>query len=474
MSSKLDCKNVNDFFLSLKEKNILFIDFRFTDILGKWHHITRAVKHTGPSDFVDGITFDGSSIHGWKDIHESDMYFIPDVTTTFIDPFTAQPTAIVYCDVIDPKTSKGYNRDPRNIAKKAEEYFRLSGMGDAAYFGPEPEFFIFDNVLVEANGNIFSSKLSSSETSDHFNKEYPNGNMGHRPLKKQGYFPCQPIDHFVDIRSEMCLVLEECGIEAVLHHHEVAASQCEIGFKFSTLVDTADQLQKFKYIVKNVADSFGKSVTFMPKPLDCDNGSGMHVHQSIWKGGKNTFAGSGYAGLSENALYYIGGIIKHGKALNAITNPITNSYKRLVPGYEAPIYLAYSACNRSASIRIPYSAGDNAKRIEARFPDPSSNPYLTCAALLMAGLDGIKNKIHPGEATEVNLYELDRKHPLKKNAVCKSLKDATEALEIDYQFLLEGGVFDEDFINTYIQMKEDEAGRMESVSPKEILEYYSC
>jgi glutamine synthetase type I len=465
-------KTIEDFFKVIEENSILFIDFRFTDICGMWHHISRAVKHTSKSEMKEGFTFDGSSIKGWRDINNSDMYFIPDVSTAFIDPFTSQPTIIVFCDVYDPSTSKGYDRDPRNIAKKAENFFRSVKIGDDAFFGPEPEFFVFDNVLIKSEGNEFQSLLSSSETLDHFSKEYPNGNSGHRPLKKGGYFPCQPTDHFQDLRSEMCLTLEECGIEAMLHHHEVASSQCEIGFKYSTLLKTADNLQKFKYIVRNVADSFGKSVTFMPKPIDSDNGSGMHVHQSIWKDGKNTFAGDKYAGLSQIALWYIGGIIKHGKALNAITNPTTNSYKRLVPGYEAPIYLAYSACNRSASIRIPYSSGDAARRIEARFPDPSSNPYLTCSALLMAGIDGILNKIDPGEATEKNLYELDRKDPLRKNSVSRSLIESIENLEKDHDFLLAGDVFTKDFIENYIELKLQEAAKMQSVSPKEIMEYY--
>ncbi|HNA29896.1 MAG TPA: type I glutamate--ammonia ligase, partial [Thiobacillaceae bacterium] len=422
-----------------------------------------------------GHAFDGSSIAGWKGIQASDMLLMPDPDTANIDPFMDEPTLILTCDVIEPDTGKGYDRDPRSIAKRAEAYLKSSGIGEVAYFGPEPEFFIFDSVTWHDDMSGSHVKIRSEEAAWSSGEQTEAGNIGHRPKVKGGYFPVPPIDSLQDIRSAMCLALEEMGVPVEVHHHEVAtAGQCEIGTKFSSLVQRADWTQVLKYVVHNVAHSYGKTATFMPKPIVGDNGSGMHCHQSIWKDGKNLFAGNGYAGLSETALYYIGGIIKHAKALNAITNPGTNSYKRLVPGFEAPVMLAYSAKNRSASIRIPHVASDKARRIEVRFPDPIANPYMAFAAMLMAGIDGILNKIHPGDPASKNLYDLEPEEEAAIPKVCHSLDMALEELDKDRAFLTAGGVFSNDFIDAYIELKMEEVTRLRMTThPVEFDMYYS-
>src|SRR3954447_14293929 len=406
----------------LKEKEVKFVDLRFTDTRGKEQHVTVPTKMFDNDKFENGHAFDGSSIAGWKGIQASDMLLMPDADTAYVDPFMDETTLNITCDVVEPSDGKGYERDPRSLAKRAEAYLKSTGLGDTAYFGPEPEFFIFDAVEWSVDMSGSYCKIFSSEAAWSGAEKFEGGNMGHRPTVKGGYFPVPPVDSLQDIRSAICLALEQMGVEVEVHHHEVAnAGQCEIGTKFESLVKRADWLQVLKYAVHNTAHAYGKTATFMPKPIVGDNGSGMHVHQSVWKEGKNLFAGNGYAGLSEFALYYIGGIIKHARALNAITNPGTNSYKRLVPGFEAPVKLAYSARNRSASIRIPYVANPKGRRIEVRFPDPTCNPYLGFAAMLMAGLDGIENKIHPGEAATKDLYHLPPEEDAKIPTVCHSL-----------------------------------------------------
>lgn len=468
-------KDYSKFFETVKNNEIKFIDFRFTDYNGKWLHITHCAEEITQDELDKGVAFDGSSVVSWKQINESDMVLLPQVDTAFIDPFAAIPTLVVTCDVIEPQDGKEYQRDPRFTAKKAEQYLKSTGIGDTAYFGPEPEFFIFDDVKYENKSNGCSYIIDSEEGPYNSNRTYEGGNMAHRSQIKGSYFDAIPLDTGQDIRSEMVEVLKEVGIAAVLHHHEVANSQHEIGFKFGTLTQTADNVQKFKYIVQNVAQSYGKTVTFMPKPIFGDNGSGMHVHQSIWKDGKNLFAGKEEANLSELALYYIGGIIKHAKAINAFTNPSTNSYKRLVPGYEAPVLLAYSSKNRSASIRIPYVPSEKARRIETRFPDPAANAYLAFAALLMAGLDGIKNKIHPGKADNRDLYALSPKELKKIPAVANSLREALQALDKDRAFLTQGNVFTNDQIDNYIELKRNELERYEQTPhPIEFEMYYNC
>lgn len=459
----------------VKDNEIKFVDFRFTDTRGKEHHVTVPSKQFDNSKFEDGHAFDGSSIAGWKGIQASDMLLMPDANSARMDPFTDEPTLIITCDVIEPADGKGYDRDPRSIAKRAEAYLKSSGIGDVAYFGPEPEFFVFDSITWSVDMSGCSVKINSSEAPWSSGLDMDGGNMGHRPVLKGGYFPVPPVDSLQDLRSAMCLALEEQGVEVEVHHHEVAApGQCEIGTKFAPLVQRADWLQIMKYTIHNVAHQFGKTATFMPKPVVGDNGSGMHVHQSVWKDGKNLFAGNGYAGLSEFALYYIGGIIKHAKALNAITNPGTNSYKRLVPGFEAPINLAYSARNRSASIRIPFVQSDKARRIEVRFPDPTANPYLAFAAMLMAGLDGVQNKIHPGEAIDKNLYDLPPEEAKKVPNVCSSLDMALEHLDKDREFLTRGGVFSNEMIDAYIELKMEEVTRFRMTThPVEFDMYYS-
>ena len=459
----------------VKDNEVRFVDFRFTDTRGKEQHVSIPAKALGDHQFVDGHAFDGSSIAGWKGIQASDMLLMPDPSTAHLDPFTDEPTLILTCDVIEPADGKGYDRDPRSIAKRADAYLKSSGIGDVAYFGPEPEFFIFDSITWNVDMSGCFVKITSAEAPWSTGLDMEGGNMGHRPPVKGGYFPVPPVDSLQDLRSAMCLALEEQGVEVEVHHHEVAApGQCEIGTKFAPLVQRADWIQILKYTVHNVAHQFGKTATFMPKPVVGDNGSGMHVHQSVWKDGKNLFAGNGYAGLSEFALYYIGGIIKHAKALNAITNPGTNSYKRLVPGFEAPINLAYSARNRSASIRIPFVQSDKARRIEVRFPDPTANPYLAFSALLMAGLDGVQNKIHPGDAVDKNLYDLPPEEAKKVPNVCSSLDMALEHLDKDREFLTRGGVFSNDMIDAYIELKMEEVTRFRMTThPVEFDMYYS-
>ena len=466
---------VADVMQMVRDNEVRFIDFRFTDTRGKEQHVSVPVSQFSESKFSEGHAFDGSSIAGWKGIQASDMMLMPDADSARLDPFRDESTLILTCDVIEPSDMKGYDRDPRSLAKRAEAYLKSTGIGDTAYFGPEPEFFIFDSVVWKTDMSGTMVKISSEEASWESGDAYEGGNMGHRPGVKGGYFPVPPVDSLQDIRSAMCLAMEEMGVEVEVHHHEVAnAGQCEIGTKFNTLTKRADQTQILKYVVHNVAHSYGKTATFMPKPIVGDNGSGMHVHQSIWKDGKNLFAGNGYAGLSEMALYYIGGIIKHARALNAITNPGTNSYKRLVPGFEAPVMLAYSARNRSASIRIPYVPSEKARRIEVRFPDPSANPYLAFAAMLMAGLDGIQNKIHPGEAADKNLYDLPPEEEAKIPKVCHSLDQALEALDKDREFLTRGGVFTNEMIDAYIELKMEEVTRFRMTThPVEFDMYYS-
>ena len=468
-------KTVADVMKMVKENEVKFVDFRFTDTRGKEQHVTVPVSHFDEDKFISGHAFDGSSIAGWKGIEASDMLLMPDPNTANLDPFYEEPTLLLSCDVLEPGDGKPYERDPRSLAKRAEAYLKSSGIGDAAYFGPEPEFFIFDQVHWHIGMDGCQVKITSEEASWTTNKDLEGGNMGHRPTVKGGYFPVPPVDSFQDMRSEMCLLLEQVGIPVEVHHHEVAgAGQNEIGTKFSTLVQRADWLQLQKYIIHNVAHAYGKTATFMPKPVVGDNGSGMHVHQSVWKDGKNLFAGDGYGGLSEFALHYIGGIIKHARALNAITNPGTNSYKRLVPGYEAPVKLAYSARNRSASIRIPYVANPKGRRIEARFPDPLMNPYLGFAALLMAGLDGVENKIHPGEAATKDLYHLPPEEDAKIPTVCHSLEQALDYLDKGRAFLTKGGVFTDNYIDAYIELKMQEVQRFRMTThPVEFDMYYS-
>ena len=468
-------KTVADVMKLVKEKECTFVDFRFVDTKGKEQHTTVPISHFDEDKFESGHAFDGSSIAGWKGIEASDMLLMPDPTACYIDPFYEEPTLVITCDVIEPSDGKGYDRDPRSIAKRAESYLKSTGLGDAAYFGPEPEFFIFDGVRWGADMQGCFVKIDSEEAPWSSSAEIEGGNPGHRPGKKGGYFPVAPVDTFQDMRSEMCLILESLGIPVEVHHHEVAGQgQNELGTRFSTLVERADWTIWQKYVIQNVAHAYGKTATFMPKPVVGDNGSGMHVHQSIWKNGENLFAGNGYAGLSEFALFYIGGIIKHAKALNAITNPGTNSYKRLVPGFEAPVKLAYSARNRSASIRIPHVSSPKGRRIETRFPDPLANPYLCFAALMMAGLDGVQNKIHPGEAADKNLYDLPPEEDAKIPTVCASLEEALEALDKDREFLTRGGVFTDSMIDAYIDLKMEDVTRFRMTThPIEFDMYYS-
>ena len=466
---------VADVLKLIKDNEVKFVDLRFTDTRGKEQHVSIPARIVDESWFENGHAFDGSSIAGWKGIQASDMMLIADPDTANLDPFMDEPTMIITCDVVEPTDGKGYDRCPRSIAKRAEAYMKSTGIGDTAYFGPEPEFFIFDGVTWHSDMSGTSVKIESEEAAWSSSEKFEGGNMGHRPGVKGGYFPVPPVDSLQDIRSAMCLALEEMGVEVEVHHHEVAtAGQCDIGTKFYTLVKRADWTQILKYVVHNVAHAYGKTATFMPKPIVGDNGSGMHVHQSIWKGGQNLFAGNGYGGLSELALFYIGGIIKHAKALNAITNPGTNSYKRLVPGFEAPVMLAYSAKNRSASIRIPHVTNPKARRIETRFPDPSANPYLCFSALLMAGLDGIQNKIHPGDAMDKNLYDLPPEEDANIPKVCHSLEMALENLDKDREFLTRGGVFSNDWIDAFIGLKTEEVTRFRMTThPVEFEMYYS-
>ncbi len=458
----------------IKDHKVEWIDLRFADLRGVQHHVTFPVSIIDAALFEDGKMFDGSSIAGWKGINESDMVLLPDASTAFLDPFTNDPTLVLTCDILDPATMQAYGRDPRGVAKRAEAYLKASGIAEQAYFGPEPEFFIFDSVRwANEMGNTFFH-IDSEEAHWNSAKEYEGGNSGYRPGIKGGYFPVAPHDSLHDIRAEMCKTLQQVGIEVEVHHHEVAnAGQCEIGTKFNSLVKKADELLTMKYIVKNVAFRNGKTATFMPKPIVGDNGSGMHVHQSLAKGGINLFTGDGYGGLSQMALWYIGGIFKHARAINAFANSTTNSYKRLVPGYEAPVMLAYSASNRSASCRIPYVSNPKARRIEIRFPDPMNSGYLIFSALMMAGLDGIKHQIDPGAAMDKDLYDLPPEEAKDIPTVCHSLDQALEALDKDREFLKAGGVFTDDFIDGYIALKMGEVTKFRAAThPLEYQMYY--
>ena len=459
----------------IKDNDVKYVDYRFTDMLGKEMHLTVPAHRVDDDVFELGQAFDGSSFAGWRGIEASDMMLLPDPATARMDPFREANTLILTCDVLEPTTGKGYERDPRSCARRAEAYLKSTGIGDTAYFGPEPEFFIFDSVAWDLKAGHSFFKIGSEEAPWSSGLDLEGGNLGHRNRMKGGYFPVPPCDSLHDIRTEMCTLIEQQGVPVEIHHHEVAgAGQCEIRTKFSTLVERADWTQITKYTIWNVAAAYGKTATFMPKPVEGDNGSGMHVHQSIWKDGENLFAGNGYSGLSDLALYYIGGIIKHARALNAITNPGINSYKRLVPGFEAPVKLAYSARNRSASIRIPHVTSPKARRVEVRFPDPLCNPYLGFAAMLMAGLDGIENKIHPGEAADKNLYDLPPEENAKIPTVAPSLEVALDALDADRDFLLKGGVFTNDMIDAYIALKRKEVLRAQmAVTPLDFDLYFS-
>ena len=464
-----------DILKQIKDQEIEWVDLRFTDPKGKWQHLTMCSGVMGEDELTDGLMFDGSSIEGWKAINESDMILKPDLDAVYVDPFSATPMMIIFCDIVEPSTGELYSRDPRSTAKRAEAYLKSTGIGDTVYVGPEAEFFMFDDVKFDNGYNTSYYKLDDIELPTNTGTHYESGNLGHRPRAKGGYFPVAPVDSAQDIRAEMVSTMLEMGLPCDKHHHEVAAAQHELGLTFGTLTQTADRMQIYKYVVHMVAQAYGKSATFMPKPIKEDNGSGMHTHFSIWEKGQPLFAGNGYAGLSEMCLYFIGGIIKHAKAINAFSNPSTNSYKRLVPGYEAPVLLAYSARNRSASCRIPYGAGAKAKRVEIRFPDAMANPYLCYSALMMAGLDGIQNKIHPGDAMDKNLYDLPPEELAQVPTVCGSLREALEALEADHAFLLKGDVFSKEQIDAYIEIKMGEVARWEMTpSPVEFDMYYSA
>ena len=459
----------------IKDSEARWVDLRFTDTRGKEQHVSFPSKDVDDEFFQVGKMFDGSSIEGWKGINESDMILMPDDSTAILDPFTDEPTVIIRCDIIEPSTMQSYDRDPRSVAKRAEAYLSSTGLGDTAFFGPEPEFFVFDDVKWGSDISSCFYKIDSEEGAWTSGADYPDNNMGHRPGVKGGYFPVPPVDSLHDLRTAMCSAMEQMGLDIEVHHHEVAtAGQCEIGVKFNTLVKKADEVQILKYCVHNIAHAYGKTATFMPKPLVGDNGSGMHCHQSFWKNGENVFAGDGYAGLSETALYYIGGIIKHAKALNAFANASTNSYKRLIPGFEAPVMLAYSARNRSAALRIPYVASPKGKRVELRFGDPTANPYLMFASMLMAGIDGVINKIHPGEAADKDLYDLSPEESSLIPQVAGSLREALEALDEDREFLTKGGVFTDETIDAYIELKMQDVHRVEHTThPVEFDMYYS-
>ncbi|MGE3874919.1 MAG: type I glutamate--ammonia ligase [Parvibaculaceae bacterium] len=459
----------------IKEKDVKYVDLRFTDPRGKMQHLTMDVSQMTEDAFAEGLMFDGSSIAGWKAINESDMVLMPDPATAHMDPFYAQTTLAVFCDILEPSTGEGYSRDPRMIAKRTEAYLRQTKIGDTVFVGPEAEFFIFDDVRFASSPYNCGYKLDSVELPANMDREYETGNLGHRMRTKGGYFPMNPQDSAQDMRSEMLSVMGQMGLSVEKHHHEVAAAQHELGTKFQPLVTAADHMQIYKYVIHNVAHAYGKTATFMPKPVFGDNGSGMHCHFSIWKDGKTQMAGNQYADLSENCLYFIGGVIKHAKAINAFTNPSTNSYKRLVPGYEAPVLLAYSSRNRSASCRIPHTSNPKAKRVEVRFPDPTANPYLGFSAIIMAGLDGIVNKIHPGDAMDKNLYDLPPAELKGIPTVCGSLREALTSLDKDREFLKKGGVFSDDQIDSFIDLKMEENMRYEMMPhPIEFDMYYSC
>ncbi|MCP4335449.1 MAG: glutamate--ammonia ligase [Gammaproteobacteria bacterium] len=468
--------SASDVLNKINEYGVKFVDFRFTDTKGKEQHVSVPAHTLEEDTFSEGKMFDGSSVAGWKGINESDMILLPDAATAVLDPFTDEPTINLSCNVVEPTTGEGYERDPRSIADRAEAYLKASGIADVAYFGPENEFFVFDDVKWSTEMGHCSYQIDSEEAAWSSNRMYEDGNIGHRPGVKGGYFPVPPVDSLHDIRGAMCLAMEEMGLKVEVHHHEVAtAGQCEIGVAFNTLVRKADEVQILKYCIHNVAHSYGKTATFMPKPLVGDNGNGMHVHMSLVKDGVNLFSGEEYGGLSEMALFYIGGIIKHSPAINAFANPATNSYKRLVPGFEAPVMLAYSARNRSASIRIPYVSNPKGRRIEVRYPDSVANPYLAFSALMMAGLDGIKNQIHPGEAMDKDLYDLPPEEEAEIPQVAFSLDQALEALDQDRDFLKAGGVFTDDVIESYIALKNEEVERLRlATNPVEFDLYYSC
>ncbi|WP_036174506.1 type I glutamate--ammonia ligase [Palleronia rufa] len=460
---------------TIKDEEVEYVDIRFTDPRGKLQHVTVMADQVDEDFLDDGFMFDGSSIAGWKSIEQSDMKLMPDASSAYMDPFYAEKTLAVHCTVYEPDTMERYDRDPRGTARNAEEYLKSSGIGDTAFMGPEAEFFLFDDVRFSVAMNKVSYQVDAADGSWNSDTEFETGNMGHRPGIKGGYFPVNPVDDAQDLRSEMLSTMKRIGMKVDKHHHEVASCQHELGLIFDSLTKQADELQKYKYIIHNVAHAYGKSATFMPKPISGDNGTGMHVNMSIWKDGKPLFAGDKYADLSDEALFYIGGILKHAKALNAFTNPSTNSYKRLIPGFEAPVLRAYSARNRSGCVRIPWAESPKAKRVEARFPDPSANPYLCFAALLMAGLDGIKNKTHPGEAMDKDLYDLPPEELADIPTVCSSLREALGELEADMDFLTAGDVFTKDQIEGYMDLKWEEIYAYEHTPhPIEFKMYYSC
>jgi len=472
----LNCKKPEDVLKLLKDDEINFVDLRFTDPRGKWQHLTMDSGFIEEESFSDGIMFDGSSIAGWKAINDSDMSLVPDPTTAVMDPFAAQPAMILFCDIMEPTTGQSYGRDPRSVAKKGEAYLGSSGIGDTAYFGPEPEFFVFDDVRFDVQMNTCFYEFSHEEGPYMSGQVMPEGqgNTGHRPPAKGGYFPVPPVDSTSDLRAEMVTAMKEMGLNMDKHHHEVAPSQHELGLTFAPLVRSADNVQIYKYVTQMVAHTYGKTATFMPKPVAGDNGSGMHVHQSIWKDGKPTFAGTSYADLSDTALHYIGGIMKHAKAFNVFTNPSTNSYKRLIPGFEAPVLLAYSARNRSAGCRIPFAVGAAGKRVEVRFPDATANPYLAFTAMMMAGLDGIQNKIDPGDPMDKDLYDLPPEELADVPTVAGSLREALGALDADRDFLKKGDVFTDDQIDAYMELKWEEVFNLEHTPhPVEFKMYYS-
>ncbi|MBC6437321.1 MAG: type I glutamate--ammonia ligase [Rhodobacteraceae bacterium] len=459
----------------IKDQGVEYVDIRFTDPRGRLQHVTVMSDRVDEDFLEEGFMFDGSSIAGWKGIEASDMKLMPDTDSAYIDPFYAEKTLCLHCSILEPDTGEAYERDPRGTAEKAEAYLKSSGMGDVAYFGPEAEFFLFDDVRVSVEMNKVSYEVDAQDAAWNTDREYETGNTGHRPGVKGGYFPVNPTDASHDLRSEMLSTMKRIGMSVDKHHHEVASCQHELGLIFKSLTKQADELQKYKYIIHNVAQAYGKSATFMPKPIAGDNGTGMHVNMSIWKDGKPLFAGDKYADLSDAALFFIGGVLKHAKPLNAFTNPSTNSYKRLIPGFEAPVLRAYSARNRSGCVRIPWTESPGAKRVEARFPDPSANPYLCFAALLMAGLDGIGNKIHPGAPSDKDLYDLPPEELAGIPTVCASLREALESLEADHEFLLKGDVFTKDQIEGYMELKWEEVYAFEHTPhPVEYLNYYSC